>query len=162
MHAESWRANYRGILSDDYLDGPIAAERRQVWGERLAHPRAGQIVILAERAGRLIGFVCAFADHDRTWGTLIDNLHVAPTHKGRGLGGGLMREIARHLLHAVPCRPIHLFVLEANHAARGFYDRLGGEPVEHSRKVEPDGSECAAIRYAWPSPARLLEVAAGR
>ena len=160
LHVESWRANYRGALSDAYLDGPVEAERRSVWKERFERPRAGQIVMLAERAGSLVGFICGFADHDRTWGTLIDNLHVAPSHKGRGLGRGLMRAIAQHLVQASPGRPIHLYVLEANHAARGFYDRLGGEPVEHGRKLEPDGSECSVIRYAWPSPARLLEVAA--
>lgn len=161
LHAESWRSNYRGALSDAYLDGPVEADRRRVWADRLEHPRAGQLVILAERTPALVGFVCGFVDQDPTWGTLIDNLHVATAHKGKGLGRRLMQEIARRLVQASPRRPIYLYVLEANQGARAFYDRIGGTPVEHGRKIEPDGSECSVIRYAWDCPAKLLGVTAG-
>ena len=30
LHTASWRSAYRGMLRDDYLDGDIATERRQV------------------------------------------------------------------------------------------------------------------------------------
>ena len=128
LHAWSWRLNYRGAFTDAYLDGPIVAERRRVWKDRLAEPAPGQTVILAEQAGSLLGFVCSFADHDRTWGSLIDNLHVTEAHKGQGLGRSLMRETARKLVETAPHRPVYLHVVETNQAARGFYDRLGGRP----------------------------------
>ena len=160
FHGASWRVHYRGALSDAYLDGPIIDERRAVWRQRLDCPRAGQVVILAERGKALVGFVCAFADDDLERGTLIDNLHVSPEAKGRGLGRALMLAVARHLCQASPRRPIYLFVIRSNHAARGFYDRMGGEPGEHGQKVEPDGSEVAVILYAWSSPAALLARAA--
>ena len=158
LHVASWRDNYRGSLSDAYLDGPIETERRRVWRELLDHPRAGQIVVLAEIQDALTGFICAFADHDERWGTLIDNLHVAATAKGRGLGRQLMGRLARHLIHIQSRRPVHLYVLDANHAARAFYGRIGGEPVEQGRKIEPDGSECAVIRYVWGAPDYLAEM----
>lgn len=157
LHARSWRLNYRGAFTDAYLDGPIVAERRRVWNDRLAEPAPGQAVILAEQAGSVVGFVCSFADHHRTWGSLIDNLHVAEANKGRGLGRSLMRETARKLVDLAPYRPVYLHVIEANHAARHFYDRLGGHPADHSRITEPGGSFCRVVRYVWTSPAHLFE-----
>lgn len=155
LHAASWRAHYRGSLTDAYLDGPVDEERAAVWAQRLGHPRAGQVVLLAED-DELAGFVCVFLDHDRIFGSFIDNLHVAVTRKGQGIGRQLMREAAEAMHHAVPRRPAYLFVLEVNAAARGFYERIGGRGVEHLRHQEPDGSQVAAMRYVWDSAAALI------
>lgn len=156
LHASSWRAHYRGSLSDSYLDGPVEAERAAVWSRRLEHPHVGQVVLLAEGDARLYGFVCVFLDHDRRFGSFVDNLHVVADHKGSGLGRLLMREAGTAMLHAVPRRPVYLYVLEANHDARHFYDRIGGEVVEQGRHTEPDGSEVAVLRYVWASPAAVV------
>lgn len=157
LHALSWRTSYRGSYGDHYLDGPVDAERRDFWRARMRHPEPGRMVILAEAAEGLVGFVCALWDSDPRWGTLIDNLHVAPDAKRRGLGLGLMRDVAQHLLEDRPARPIHLTVLEANRAAQAFYDRIGGEPVERRSDTMPDGTVLPVIRYAWASPGRLIE-----
>ena len=157
LHAESWRAHYRGSFSDAYLDGPIHGERLQVWTERLRHPRSGQIALLAEEGTSPAGFVCLFLDHDRTFGTLIDNLHVAVDRKRMGLGRQLLRSAGDAMLHALPRRPVYLTVLVANTAAQAFYDRIGGMVAEELRTTEPDGSKLAVLRYIWPSPAALID-----
>ncbi|MCW6510654.1 GNAT family N-acetyltransferase [Lichenifustis flavocetrariae] len=157
LHAESWRRHYRGSLSDAYLDGPIEAERKAVWTQRLDHPRADQVVLLAVAADVLAGFVCLFLDHETLHASLIDNLHVDVEWQRRGLGRRLLKEAGDVMLHALPRRPATLYVLEANAAARRFYDRIGGVVVEQGRKTEPDGSEVAVLRYAWPTPSALIE-----
>lgn len=156
LHAASWRAHYRGSLSDQYLDGPVETERAAVWAQRLASPRAGQVVLLAEDADELVEFVCVFLDHDRSFGSFVDNLHVTAHRKGGGIGRELMRQAGEAMQHAVPRRPAYLYVLEGNHAARGFYQRIGGRVVEQGRHVEPDGSEVAVLRFVWDSPAALI------
>jgi ribosomal protein S18 acetylase RimI-like enzyme len=156
LHAASWRRHYRGTFADAYLDGPIDRERLQVWTERLAHPRAGQVAILAEDDGGLAGFVCVFLDHDRLYGSLIDNLHVASDRQGLGLGKSLVRRAGDAMLFAVPRRPVYLTVLDSNHPARAFYARIGGKVVEEARKTEPDGSDHLVLRVAWDSPAALI------
>jgi ribosomal protein S18 acetylase RimI-like enzyme len=158
LHMKSWRSAYRGSMSDTYLDGPIEAERQAFWRERYRQPRAGLWTVIAEdRPGNMLGFLCALLDHDQTWGTLIDNLHVDPNTKGRGIGRLMMRAAAEHLLYALPRRPVYLFVLRDNKPAQAFYDRLGGEPVEAMMKTEPDGSALAVIRYVWPSVAAFID-----
>jgi ribosomal protein S18 acetylase RimI-like enzyme len=159
LHAASWRAHYRGSMSDQYLDGPVEAERAAVWKQRLESPRGGQVVLLAEEGDELVGFVCVFLDHDRTFGSFIDNLHVSAHRKGAGIGRTLMRQAGEAMLHAIPQRPAYLYVLEGNHAARAFYERIGGRVVEQGRHVEPDGSEVAVLRFVWDNAGALIAAA---
>lgn len=63
----------------------------------------------------------------------------------------MMAVAAEHLVHALPGRPVYLFVRDANVAARSFDDRLHGESVEALMSTQPDGSVLPATRYAWPS-----------
>lgn len=156
LHATSWQRHYRGTFSDAYLDGPVVAERRAFWQQRLEHPRDGLVVLLAEAGGALVGFVCALVDHDRDFGTLIDNLHVAGDQQGQGTGRQLMRAIGDALQHDIPRRPLYLFVLLANTAAQSFYDRIGGTVAERLTSTEPDGSQVPVLRYVWSSPAALI------
>lgn len=161
LHAASWRTHYRGSARDSYLDGPIGAERLAFWNRRLSVPNPRRVVVLAQIGPRLAGFVCAIAGADARWGTLVDNLHVAADNKGRGLGRALMREAASRLPATAAAEPLHLFVLAANVAARGFYDRMGGEIVGEEHHSLPDGTEHPVIRYAWASPRQLIRIATG-
>jgi ribosomal protein S18 acetylase RimI-like enzyme len=156
LHAASWQAHYRGSLTERYLNGPILAERLEVWTDRLSHPRPNQQTRLAMVGSRLAGFVCWFVDDDPHYGTLIDNLHVAVAWKGRGIGRRLMRATGLALREDTPGRPAYLYVLEANTAAQGFYDRIGGCVAERTRHTEPDGSDNPVLRYLWPTPDALV------
>ena len=152
LHARSWRATYRGAFSDAYLDGPIEAERRAFWHERLRPVRADMLTLLLEDAAATpLGFVCGFLHDDARWGTLIDNLHVDPALKGRGRGRALMRGFGEALRGLAADGPVHLFVLAGNDAAAAFYTRLGGRGVERMMKTEPDGSILPVDRIAWDS-----------
>jgi hypothetical protein len=84
LHTASWRSAYRGMLRDEYLDGDIATERRQVWTARLGESVDANYGFIAEAETVPVGFVYMLGGVDATWGTLIDNLHVLPGQKGRG------------------------------------------------------------------------------
>ena len=157
LHAASWRVAYRGILRDDFLDGPIEADRLTLWCGRATDPAPDQILLVAEADGALAGFICCFADHDPRWGSYVHNLHVDPAGRGRGVGRALMGALARELESRVPDRPVHLFCLAANAPARRFYERIGGTIGDRQDLPEPDGGVYPCILYAWASPARLLD-----
>jgi GNAT superfamily N-acetyltransferase len=149
LHACSWHTAYRGILSDDFLDGPLLADRQALWRARFAAPdRTDQIAVMDEEDGKLQGFACAFLDADPDWGTLLDNLHVVPERKGKGLGRQLMAEVAHRILKLDRTR-LHLWAFEQNHAARKFYERLGGRITTSHVESAPDGREVNAVRYCW-------------
>ena len=150
LHADSWRTAYRGILRDDFLDGAVVANRRELWSARFAEiNRTDQLILVSEECGEIQAFACAYLDADPEWGTLVDNLHVVPGLKGKGLGRKLMAAVAedvqRHALHPV----LHLWVYEQNDQARRFYERLGGLVSTCVAEPAPDGSRVNVLRYGW-------------
>ena len=150
LHAESWRNTYRGILSDRFLDHEIFADRLSLWQKRLSEPQPEtQLILLAEERGELLGFGCAFLDVDPRWGALLDNLHIRVDAQGRGLGRRLMSEEVSWVLRQRPGSGLYLWVFEANHQARKFYERLQGRVVERQAQPAPGGAEVMAVRYAW-------------
>jgi ribosomal protein S18 acetylase RimI-like enzyme len=157
VHAASWRSAYRGILRDDFLDGDLDSNRVSLWEKRLSPLPPEHFGYLALEAEQPIGFAFAFGAHDPQWGTQIDNLHVLPRFKSRGLGRRLLAELCEHARAAHPHAGLYLWVYEQNTAARGFYESLGSEPVERVVIQAPGGGEVAEWRYAWPTATRALE-----
>ena len=150
LHARSWQTAYRGILSDEFLQGPLHENRRLLWHARLADTgRADQFVLVDEQAGALRGFACAFLEADPEWGCLLDNLHVVPDLKGQGLGRQLMGAVAQRVLLSNPQGRLHLWAYEQNLAARRFYERLGGIDTLRHAELALDGTQVNAVRYCW-------------
>jgi RimJ/RimL family protein N-acetyltransferase len=54
-----------------------------------------------------------------------------------------------------PGAGVYLFVMEANAAARAFYDRLGARNVETIQLADPGGGSASNCRYVW-ADARML------
>ncbi|CAG4921058.1 dTDP-fucosamine acetyltransferase [Paraburkholderia saeva] len=155
IHAVSWRATYRGLLPDAFLDNDVARDRAAHWQARLAAPGADRrLVVIAERAGEAMGFVCVERQTDSQWGVLLDNLHALPAHQGIGVGKLLMRA-ACDWTRAQGERQLYLYVLEGNAPAIAFYERQGWQAAG----AEPDfmgGVDITALRYVY----RLDAVAA--
>ena len=73
-----------------------------------------------------VGFACAYgSEHDR-WGTKLDNLHISPSKKRKGIGTKLLADVASWSSKNYPGKGIFLWVFEQNLPARHFYEHLGG------------------------------------
>ncbi len=158
LQAESWRYTYRGILRDEFLDNDVVNNRRVYWQQRLMLPAQNQFVLLAEEGELTQGFICISGKADAQWGALLDNLHVRPEMKGRGLGTELMHKAGTWVKAHFPGSGLHLWVFEANYTARRFYEQLGA--TNQGRVVEevPGGGVVTSLRYVWPSVEPLLEL----
>lgn len=130
LHARSWQATYRGIMSDTFLDGPVLAERNAHWHEKMQtwDPAHGAIWIL-ERDGEPIAFVNVLDNHEPQHGVYIDHLHVMTGNKGTGAGKRLMAAAEQWSRERGAVR-MHLLVWEANLPARGFYEHMGWTCIE--------------------------------
>ena len=157
LHADSWLTAYRGILSDEYLDDAMRAERQRIWRERLARPKPGQIVLVAPGNGKLAGFVCLFTRYGALSHSYIDNLHVAPRLHGKGLGRMLMVAVAHAIPETEASLPVSLTVFEANRGACAFYDAVGGVVGERLMEIEADGRRLPTLRYVWDNAQALIE-----
>ena len=160
IHVASWRDAYADILTADYLNGPIEADRRAVWSERLRDASPSQLVDIAcDPTGQGFGFVCGYRDCDPRWGSLVDNLHVLPRARGQGVGEKLLRGAAGQFAAHGSHLGLHLWVFEANVAALRFYQRLGGRVGERDNSHMAAAGGKPVLRVHWPSLAQLTSLA---
>ncbi|MDR7335731.1 GNAT family N-acetyltransferase [Roseateles asaccharophilus] len=160
LHATSWRSAYRGIVPDSFLDHDVFADRQTVWRERLQGPATASAfgVVAEDASGQMIGFAYVLPGHEAECGTLIDNLHVHPDHKGGGLGRRLLQAVVREL-GTDSTEPLHLWVLDQNEPAKRFYARMGAEFIDPGT-TPPFGGVCLPEwRCIWRDPSTLLESA---
>ena len=149
LHAASWRAAYRGIMRDPFLDGSLVENRRADWAVKMAVANVDEWgLFLATEGDAALGFACAIPVRNSQWGAFLDNLHLHPDARGRGLGAELMSAVARWVL-ARGDTALHLLVYEPNAAARRFYARQGGREVERIAVRSPDGTVIPEVRVAW-------------
>ncbi len=104
--------------------------------------RSEDPIWVAERSGAVVGYA-------RFPGGWLDDLYVHPEQQRQGTGAALLDVVKAH-------RPegFCLWVFESNGPARGFYERHGLVPLEHT---DGSGNEERApdVRMAWPGQAPL-------
>jgi GNAT superfamily N-acetyltransferase len=161
LHADSWRRHYRGAYSDAFLDGDVTGYLLALWTKRLATPDGQACTIVAESDGVVLGLAHTFFGKDPTWGSLLENLHVAYGLKRQGIGGRLLALTGQAVTGWSPASGLYLWVLEQNDPARAFYDAKGGACVERRDAPPPGGDPAnlngspACLRYAWRDPSAL-------
>lgn len=152
VHAASWRDAYAHILTPDFLNSGIDADRLTVWSQRLHERPPSQLVDVAvDSTGQVVAFVCAYCGFHPHWGSRVDNLHVLPQVRGQGIGERLFRAVVRQLAATNPGSGLHLWVFEANEAALRFYKRLGGRVVGKDSSRIPAAGGKAVLLVHWPT-----------
>lgn len=149
LHAKSWQENYRGSMTDDYLDNHVVAERREMWAKRFNNPNEKMQTIVAENQGEIIGLSCMFLDADPEYGNYLDNLHVHLDYKRKGIGKKLMKKSAELLLQKGINLPLYLWVIIENNNAIRFYEDIGGVRKDQHLWKMPDNGSVNTYRYVW-------------
>ena len=150
VHVESWRAAYAGIVDDAALLGLRPTRLAAFYARRIG--KGG--VLVARQNGRVVGFASAAVNPTRFGAGEIETLYVAPDWQGRGIGRGLIRAAAAHLVRA-RCGSAFLWVLGAN-PNRFFYERMRGRLAGHGT-TKVGGSDVAQVAYRWDPIDRLLD-----
>jgi GNAT superfamily N-acetyltransferase len=156
LHTTSWRDAYSAVLDPAYLAGPVEEERRAYWTTELHAADEGRQVILAEDHGAAAGFVCVRWPGDPPWGAWVNNLHVVRASRGKGAGKQLLKAAAAWVTGIDPQSGLHVWVLEANDAARAFYRHLGGEVAGRGASQIAAANGAPILRVWWRRAAQLL------
>lgn len=154
VQIQAWRETYAGLVPDEFLARMVGEERReraaQGWARAAADPR--QVLLVAEEAGEVVGFVAggparALPEDGPEYGGELYALYLLRACQGRGSGRALVRELARRLSD-LGQPDLMLWVLREN-PTRGFYEHLGGVVVGEKRETVP-GGELVEVAYGWP------------
>lgn len=149
LHAESWQRHYASDLTSHYLSHVAPTEREELWRTRLTAPKADQYVVVAQVDGEIAGFGCAYLNGVNHYGAYLDNLHVANSHRGKGIGRALLRSIA-HRCNALDAqRGLCLLVNQSNTSAQQFYLRLGATHSKSDVWRAPDGTLVPTYWFTW-------------
>jgi GNAT superfamily N-acetyltransferase len=108
--------------------------------------------LVAEEDGDVVGIVLAGPAPDQAQVGHLAKLYVAPARWGRGIGTELRRAAMCHL-RGQGFREASLWVLEGNHRARSWYERLGWIERGGFRDVHHSVRE---VRYALSLPSAPL------
>ena len=150
IHVRAWQAAYRGLLSDDYLDGLSIPDREVKWRLALTAQRERQYALLAlgkrrRPAGFASGGPCQDKGASSETGEIYA-IYVEPDVVGTGVGRELFAR-ATGVLQVRGFTSATLWVLEANERARRFYEAAGwwaDGSVTHERI---DCQNLPTIRY---------------
>jgi ribosomal protein S18 acetylase RimI-like enzyme len=155
IHASSWRAAYRGILTDTFLDGDLLEDRRTRWSGIAERMTPQDNLLIATDGKDAVGFIAGWSsaalDCEDGYGVFIDNLHVRPELRGNKYGESLFRALAGRAnanLTANGKTGAYLWLLDGNAPAHRFYHRLGGRDGEH-RMIELGGRTVGETRIVW-------------
>lgn len=154
LHWRGWEDAYRGLLTDALLDGTSLDMRRRQWPDWFAQKSAG--LILAEKGGEAIGFVCASRAREIVAlgaASEIQMLYVRADAQDSGVGTALLRAGAGRAARLWPGR-MGLWVVTGNARARRFYERMGGRPGPERREILR-GEPIDEVAYLWDAPETL-------
>lgn len=160
LHIEGWKGAYGGIVDQGYMDTLTVEKRIADWTSWLASGESE--VFIAESEGKPAGFVVT----GRTKTPPPGSSPIRPSHSGevyalylhpdywrRGIGTDLLKHAARTLKekkHSTLC----LWVLEANHRARSFYEKMGGQKLG-GKMIDIGPSSLKEICYGWRDTSNL-------
>lgn len=157
---ETWRATFRGLLDDAYLDRLSPAEQAVRHMGRRSAEGVGHFVAIDSRSGTLVGFVnygpARFAAPTPVGE--IYALYVLPAYQGRGIGGELVRAVARRMVEGGTVT-LFAWVLSTN-PNRAFYERLGAAPVQ-TGTITLGSRHYDQVAYAWRDLHLLIARGAG-
>ena len=134
------RALARFEKMEDQVDVDGAVERL---ARHMAPPEPACDVLLAELAGRPVGFALVFPVYStfKTERCLhLEDLFVEPAVRGQGIGEALLRRVAA-LAAERGCARLQWCVLDWNAAAIRFYERMGA-------RLRPDWRFCMVEGHA--------------
>lgn len=152
-HIASWRAAYRGLVADRYLDSDeFAAPRRRLWHDeewRTAWP--GSELLVATMTGAVVGFGLVGAERTAagepaTGRGEVMIFYLRPEAWGTGVAAALMTASEAALVQQGFERAV-LWVLRDNARARRFYAKSGWTASDADKHVRIDGVDVAEVRY---------------
>jgi GNAT superfamily N-acetyltransferase len=136
----------RGLAEYERLTHMVTLDEEQL-REHLFGQRPYAEVLLAEDAGRVVGFALFFHNYSTfacNPGIYLEDLFVEPEHRGKGYGKALLRALASLAVER-GCGRMDWCVLDWNEPAIRFYRSLGAGPMDEWTTYRLTGEALKAV-----------------
>lgn len=155
LHAQAWRNTFQGKMDDAFLVDEVEDDRRLIWQTRMINPPINQHVILLEDNDQVVGFACAFGNHDFERGTIIESIVISPEYQSQDLDLLLMRELTAWMNQYFSDSGVYIEALPDDTSRCEHYKQIGAsfgcERVWHA----PCGDDILESIFVWASPKSL-------
>ncbi|MYV52141.1 GNAT family N-acetyltransferase [Streptomyces sp. SID3212] len=149
IRVRGWQYAYAGLMPKPFLDA-MSVEKETVRRRAyLTEPTPGVLNLVAEHAGRVVGWGCSgpCRDEDVPAGTAeVYALYVRPDRIATGVGRALMDALTAAAGEAGHGALV-LWVLKENDRARRFYTRSGLAPDGAEEPFDVAGTHVPEVRY---------------
>jgi GNAT superfamily N-acetyltransferase len=119
--------------------------------KHLFGPRPFAEVLLAEDAGKPVGFALFFPNYSTflgRGGLYLEDLFVLEDYRGKGYGRALLTALARVAVER-GCGRLEWAVLDWNEPAIGFYKTLGAKAMEEWTTYRLQGAELQKLAMSY-------------
>lgn len=149
VRIDSWRATYRGMVPDAYLDGMKVEESTALWTRILHAASDAACVFVAEIQGEIVGFAAGMTLREPKLGfdSELTAIYLIPSVQRAGIGRRLVAHVAATLASA-GANSMLVWVLAQNNIAREFYAKLGAELLTE-QAFSWDELDLQEAGYGW-------------
>ena len=149
VRVDAWRATYRGLIPDAYLDAMKVEDSTALWDKVLTAAPNTTNTFVAEVEGRVAGFAAGMMKPEAKLGfdAELTGIYIVREAQRMGLGRRLVATVAA-AQRAHGATGLIVWVIAANKGARSFYERLGAELVVE-QPFTWDGLDLVEAGYGW-------------
>jgi ribosomal protein S18 acetylase RimI-like enzyme len=158
VHVRAWQAAYRGVMPDEYLDGPRAQDRADGWRRHLTALRPDQKVLVVIDRDRVVGFAIFGCERGSDASQDVGELYAInldPDVWDRGIGRALLRRATDELAEAGYAEAV-LWVVPQNQRARDLYESEGWIDNTSNVTTRSSASRCLRCCIGGSSSSRTV------
>lgn len=158
LRVDSWRATYRGVMPDAYLDSMHAEESAAMWMQVLSANVPTVSVIVAQAGSEIVGFAAGMMLVPEKFGfnAELTAIYLKPIAQRGGVGSRLVLRIAE-ALQKEGATGLLVWVIADNQPTRRFFEKLSATLVVE-QPYTWDGLNLTEAGYGWDDLSGLRDV----
>ena len=149
LRVDAWRATYRGMMPDTYLEAMSVPDNAAFWARILSSGSPNASVWVSHAGERIVGFASANLRDSPKFDLdgELSAIYIAADCKRQGIGRRLVATVAA-AQRARGIKGLITWVIAKNQPARAFYERLGGDLIAE-QTFQWDGVDLVEVGYAF-------------
>ena len=128
LYIQNHKSTYKGLLSDEYLDGLTLSYSRIKW-EKYINEESNKIWV-AYKDSEFLGFIAGMDDIELEHTLYLDSLQITEKARGNGIGTALIKIIGQYALDN-HYEKMSVCIVKGNNIAGSLYRKLGAKHYKY-------------------------------